>query len=291
MSPNIYSYPSGFARSELSLEEADYAVLGIPYDSSESYRTGSRFGPSAIRESSKEVEDFDMLEGFDLMELKIADHGDVEVSYGNPKETRERVRASVREILEKKVIPVILGGEHTITNFALSAYEKKPFFISFDAHMDFRFDYLNNPDSHACVTRRVVEDIGVDNCLVVGVRSGSKEEYEQALEMGLVFIDFNNCWDIEALTQRIKGYTRGKDVYVSIDMDVFDPKEARGVCNPEPPGFFFQDMVRIFDFLEHVNLKGLDLVEVAPQYDSYTQILASKLIFKALLKYERGRKK
>ncbi|MEK6977233.1 MAG: arginase family protein, partial [Candidatus Hydrothermarchaeota archaeon] len=213
--------------------------------------------------------------------------GDVEVSFGNFEETSRRVEETVSGILEAGVIPLCLGGEHTITYPVLKAYKDKPFYLVYDAHMDFREDYLENRFSHACVTRRVGELVGYENILIVGVRSALKDEFEDIKGLGVKYIDYNSC-DGD-LAERIAQVVDGKDVYLSIDADVFDPKETAGVCNPEPPGLTFREFVSSLDFLKKVNMVGMDFVEISPLYDSYAQILAAKAIFKVLLKYERGR--
>ena len=285
----IYSLPSTFGRRELRIEEAGYVVAGIPFDSSQSYRSGSREAPQAIREASREIEDYDMLEDFDLLELRIADMGDIEVSLGNNEETEKRIFESARYILDNDAVPVLLGGEHTISAFAIGAFPRDTLFLSFDAHLDFREDYLNNRFSHACVLRRVAEHVGCENVLAVGVRSACREELNDAEKLGAGFIPFDECYNLEALQTRLKKAVEGRKVYLSIDMDVFDPKDARGVANPEPPGFFFFDFLKILDFIKGANLVALDVTEVVPRYDPYTPILAAKLIFKVLARYEKGR--
>lgn len=282
----MFIYPFTFARRELSLTDAKYAILGVPYDSSESYRSGARFAPNAIREASREIEDYDFEEKYDLQDIKICDIGDVEVAFGNFDETLMRTKASVKEILKKNVIPVCIGGEHTISYCAVKAYQKKPFCVVFDAHLDFRDEYLNEKFSHACTVRRIGELVGYDNVLVIGIRNASKEEYTDAKELGLKFITSAECEKTKKLSSAVLKEINGKDVYLSIDMDVLDPKEARGVCNPEPLGLSYQDLLRNLEFLKDVNLAGLDLVEVTPLYDNYTPILAAKVIFKILVKNE-----
>ena len=284
----MFSHPFNFARRETSLEEADYAFLGIPYDSSESYRVGSRFAPRAIREASMEMEDYDLLENKDLRDIKIADLGDVEVSFGNYPETMSRVVDTVSEILNKGAVPVCAGGEHTITHSVLSSYEEKPFAVIYDAHLDFRHDYLGEKFSHACVTRRVMELLGKENILVVGVRSASKGEAEDAAELGLTYIPYPECG--KNLSRKIKDRVRGKNVYLSLDMDVLDPAEAKGVGNPEPPGLSYRELLSSLEFLHETSLVGFDVTEVTPIYDSYTPVLAAKVIFKVLLKTEKIKK-
>lgn len=282
--PGLYTSPFTFSGQSRDISDARYVICGVPYDSSETYRTGSRFAPNAIREASLEIEDYDILEDFDLPEIPLADYGDVAVSFGNAEETMKRTKETVREILRAAAVPCLIGGEHTISYFALNGFEKKPFYLVLDAHLDFRDEYLNNRLSHACSTRRVSELLGIENVLVVGVRSAGRAEVSDAKKLGLNYIDFNNCKDMGALKMEILDAIKGREVYLSIDADVIDPKEAPGVCNPEPPGFTFEEMVDILDFLKDVRMAGFDFTEVTPIYDSYTPILAAKLIFKALLK-------
>lgn len=284
----LFTSPSTFGRRELQLKEAKYAFLGVPYDSTESYRIGSRFAPNAIRESSREIEDYDMLEEFDLLSIKICDCGDVDVSYGNFNETLDRTKGAVKEILSSGAVPVVVGGEHTVSYCVLSAYKKNPFYLVFDAHLDFRDEYLNERFSHACVVRRIGELIGYENILLIGARSASKEEYKDAKDLGLRYISFGEYKKNPAAFQKaLANEIPRKDVYLSVDMDVLDPRDARGVCNPEPPGFSYEGLLEILNFLKAVKLVGFDLTEVSPLYDSYTQILAAKLIFKVLLKCEK----
>lgn len=282
--PGLYTSPFTFSGQSRDISDARYVICGVPYDSSETYRTGSRFAPNAIREASLEIEDYDILEDFDLPEIPLADYSDVAVSFGNAEETMKRTKETVREILQAAAVPCLIGGEHTISYFALNGFEKKPFYLVLDAHLDFRDEYLNNRLSHACSTRRVSELLGIENVLVVGVRSAGRAEVSDAKKLGLNYIDFNNCKDMGALKMEILDAIKGREVYLSIDADVIDPKEAPGVCNPEPPGFTFEEMVDILDFLKDVRMAGFDFTEVTPIYDSYTPILAAKLIFKALLK-------
>lgn len=279
----MYVAPTTFARRELEIEQADYAILGIPYDSSQSYRVGSRLAPNAIREASRELEDYDFEEDKDLLELRICDLGNVDVSYGNFDETCRRVKDTLKDVLSKQVIPVSLGGEHTISYSVVRCLPEDTFYLSIDAHLDFRDEYLGEKFSHACVNRRVFEHLQADNVLVVGVRSASKEELNDANKMGLDYISYSDFEEnSNAVLRRIKDKIEGKDVYLSLDMDAIDPKEAPGVCNPEPSGFSYSDIIRISRLLKNSNLIGVDLTEVTPIYDNYTPVLASKILFKIL---------
>ncbi len=279
----MFTSPSTFARRIISLDEAKYAILGVPYDSSESYRSGARLAPTAIREASRDIEDFDMEADFDLLKLKICDCGDVEVSFGNFEETCMRIGKTLEGITSKGAVPVALGGEHTITYCLTKALPEDAFILILDAHLDFRDEYIGNRFSHACVTRRVAEERGAENVLVAGVRSASREELKAAEEMGLGYLTYSGYEkDREGFLNVISEKTKGKDVYLSLDLDVLDPKEAPGVCNPEPLGFGYRDMLELLGFIKECDICGIDVVEGNPLYDSYTPILAAKLIFKVL---------
>lgn len=284
----MYTYPSTFARRETALKEAKYAVIGMPYESSVSYRVGSKFAPAAIRESSQEIEDYDFEEDFDLMEIKVCDLGDIEVAPGNFNETCRRVEDTIKEALNNRAIPISLGGEHTISYCAIKPMKKDFFYITFDAHLDFRDEYLNERFSHACVTRRIFEELGPERVLVIGVRSGSKEELKDASKLGLRYLSFSEYEKSpRGFVKKILKEIRDEKVYVSIDMDALDPGVAGGVCNPEPPGFSYGQLVDLLSFLKKHRLTGMDITEVTPLYDSYTQVLAAKLIFKALVMNEK----
>jgi len=117
-----------------------------------------------------------------------------------------------------------------------------------------------------------------------------KEEVSSARSLGARFLPFDACRDLEKIKGQIIEACQGRKVYLSIDADVLDPRTAPGVCNPEPPGFGYSEFVDFLRLLEEIDLGGLDLVEVTPLYDTYTPILAAKLIFKALLFHAKGRK-
>jgi agmatinase len=279
----MYTLPLTFARRDISLSEAEYAVLGIPFDSSQSYRTGSRFAPLAIREASRDLEDYDIEEDFDLMDLKICDLGDVEVSFGNFEETQKRAVETIGGILKAQAVPLCLGGEHTITYFSAKTAKKDSLFVIYDAHLDYRDDYLGNRFSHASISRRLSELVGPENLIVIGVRSASKQELLDGKKAGLRYIsskDFSK--NKKKSFKMIDDLTRGRKVYLSLDMDVFDPSELRGVCNPEPGGLFYRDILESLSFLKNCDLIGLDLTELSPAYDAFSPILAAKLLFKTL---------
>ncbi len=264
--------------------DGKYVVLGVPYDSSQTYMQGAREAPRAIRAASAEIEDYDMLEGVDLLELDISDAGDVEVSFGSAEATAELTGEAVREIASSGSVPVILGGEHTVTAFAAGAVEAEVL-VALDAHLDFRDSYLGNRFSHACALRRAAEALGC-SAAVAGVRSACREELEDAEELGVRVLEFRNHTP-EELAEVLGKLTVGRKVYLSIDLDFLDPKEARGVGNPEPPGYSYTDTLRVLEFLRQAELAALDVTEAVPALDAYTPVLAAKLVLKALVRAEK----
>ena len=279
----MYIAPLTFARRELEIDDADFAIIGIPYDSSQSYRVGSRLAPNSIREASRELEDFDFEEEKDLLDLKICDLGNIDVSYGNFEETCARVKDTLKDVLSRNVIPVSLGGEHSISYSVVSCLPKDTVYLALDAHLDFRDEYLGARFSHACVNRRIFEHLGSENVLIVGVRSASKKELDDANKKDLNYISYTDFEDDnDAVLEKISEKIGGRKVYFSLDMDAMDPKEAPGVCNPEPSGFGYRDIVRLSKLLQNCNLIGADITEITPLYDNYTPVLASKILFKIL---------
>ncbi|NOZ82263.1 MAG: agmatinase [Euryarchaeota archaeon] len=260
-----------------------YVVLGVPYDSSQTYISGAREAPAAIRAASAEIEDYDLLEGVDLLEIDISDAGDVEVSFGSAEATASCTEEAVRAITSSGSVPVLLGGEHTVTAFAAPAVNAEVL-VALDAHLDFRDSYLGNRFSHACALRRAAEALECET-VVAGVRSACREELEDAERLGVRLLKFGEH-SSAGLAEELVRLTRGRRVYLSIDMDFLDPKEARGVGNPEPPGYSYSEALRVLEFLRHAKLAALDVTEVVPAADRYTPVVAAKLVLKALVRAE-----
>lgn len=175
---------SGFVSS---YEASHFIVLGVPFDGTSSYKPGSRFGPSAIREASCNIETFSLRTLEDIEHVKICDIGDLWVTHGNLVETNKKVEQVTAEITKSHRFPIILGGEHSITYGEVKALGKDVAVIQFDAHMDLRDEYLGEKWSHATVMRRISEEVGVPNIIEVGTRAPSKEEYMFAKKSGLNF--------------------------------------------------------------------------------------------------------
>ena len=283
--------PLSFAGIEASRKPV-YSIVGVPFDSTSSYRPGQRFAPMAIREASMNIEGNGYaVDGF-IDDVPLRDEGDIVVSHGNVHETLTRVAKVIAEILEENVTPVVIGGEHTVTLGVLRgivAWGHKPCIVSLDAHFDLRDDYLGERYSHACWLRRALEETGV-KAVVVGVRAFDKEELVYAENSGLV--SYIPSWGIKSLglraaLLRIKSaLSPCSKIYLTIDMDFLDPAYAPGVGNPEPGGLdIHEGLYLASELAKSFNIIGVDVVEVAPIYDhsGITSIAAAKIIQQVLL--------
>ncbi len=266
---------SFFACSNSDLDDAEFVVFGVPYDATQSFKPGSRFAPNAIREASWNLENYSLYFDFDLDFVKVCDAGNVNVD-GN----FDVICQNVEEFLEKidGKVPIGLGGEHTVTYAILKGLNVDPgeiCYVAFDAHFDLRDEFDCNRFNHACTTRRIIE-LGVGDVILIGVRSGTREELLFAKERGInYFHPWQSFDDIIEEVGRIVGDRR---IYLSIDMDAFDPAFAPGVSTPEPFGLNPIVMLKFFESFSEKVL-AVDVVEVVPDSDRITQTLAAKLVF------------
>ncbi|MFH1327302.1 MAG: agmatinase [Candidatus Bathyarchaeota archaeon] len=281
-----------FSGETSSFEEAAYTVFGVPYDKTSTYRLGSKLAPEAIRKASLNIETYSFRAGLDLADFKICDLGNINV-LGSIEKMQGRISKVVSYVLEADKVPIILGGEHTLTSGAIDALPTDAAIILFDAHFDLRDEYLGKKVSHATFMRRIVEKIGSDRIFYVGSRAVCSEE--------LRFIDSNKIHYITSRQAIYDGWHKTTKTvrdfvhlfphfYISLDMDVLDPAHAPGVGNPEPEGM---DIVLLLDILQGIcdeRLIGFDLVEVAPNYDSGTTAVQAAKIIHELICFKEGRK-
>jgi len=260
---------SFFATSNTSVAEADYVIFGIPFDATQSFRVGSRFAPNAIREASWNLESYSLYFDYNLDIAKIADAGNINCD-ASFEEIAEKVSQFIEEI---NGTPICIGGEHSVSYMVARNFEDFCYLV-LDAHFDLRDGFDSNPFSHACNTRRVYEL--AEDIVLVGVRSGLKEEREFAENNGIEVI---YSWDIheygvEEVLEILDAYDR---IYLSIDVDVFDPAFAPGVSTPEPFGITPYEALKIIDEVSDRTI-AFDVVEVIPDFNMITQTLAAKLI-------------
>ncbi len=274
--------PSRFADAHSDLPASALAILGVPYDATASFRRGAHGGPSAIREASYNFETWLMELGVDLEDVPVHDAGDVAEVF-SPSEMVDLVDRSVSDITVDGRIPVILGGEHNATEGGVRALSRRHpdlRVLLLDAHLDFRDEYLGEPRSHACATRRCSDVVGVDRVAVLGVRSVSAEELETAQDEGLAFASADRVREEGLVTvmDDISGSLGEGPLYLSIDLDVLDPSHAPGVQNPEPWGIAPLDVRHVIDGVAS-RLVGFDVMECAPVHDGgQTALVAARLV-------------
>jgi agmatinase len=275
-------------------DEAEFVVFGVPFDKTSTYRAGSKFAPAAIREASLNIETYSFRSKFDLEDAQICDIGDLHV-VDSVDETMRRLSAVEGEILKASKIPIAIGGEHTISFGTTRSFPRDIGIVCFDAHADMRDEYLGEKLMHATFLRRIVEKVGADKVVHVGLRALCREE--------LAFIEKNHVrhfsmrdlgrLDVEEDARLIRrAVSNFGKLYVTVDMDVFDPGFAPGVGNPEPDGLWPDLFFTILTALCDERLAGLDLVELSPNYDTgVTAVLAAKILFEAICAAESARRK
>ncbi|MGC8601471.1 MAG: agmatinase [Thermoprotei archaeon] len=267
-----------FPGTETTFESSQYIFFGVPFDSGSSSSPGSRYGPKAVREVIQGMELWSEYFKVDLEDISIYDAGDLWVSHGDAQATASALKKVVSKLVSLGKVPVMVGGEHTFTPFAAVSAGADSLLV-YDAHADCRKDYLGNPLSHACATRLWIESKGT-RVFQVGIRATSREERRYCEEMGIIqFSPFQVNSD--SFRSALKEFVEGaRSLYVSIDMDAFDPAYAPGVGTPEPFGLSPVDVLKTFEVISGANLVGFDVMELCPLRDpSYSSsALAAKLI-------------
>lgn len=278
--------PCLFAGFQKPFERARYAIFGVPFDSTVSYRPGQRFAPNSIRSSSAQLETISLRFGIDLEDVAFTDIGDVGVSL-SLEETLQRVGDTVKELVSFNKVPVCMGGEHTVTAGILRGTGRTSLLV-FDAHLDLRSSYMGLTLCHASWLRYAIEAGLVEDVLVVGARGFCREEMEYASKRVryLTPIDLRKGDGEESLASFLNGVEK---LYVSVDIDAFDPAYAPGVGNPEPDGLSTFEVFSILESIRSRNIVGFDVVEVSPPYDSgITSSLAAKMLFELISLSEKN---
>jgi agmatinase len=275
-----------FIRSHSNLEESKAVLYGMPMDWTVSFRPGSRFGPTRIREVSLGLEEYSPYIDRELEEVNYFDAGDIPLPFGNPQRSLDMIEEFVSSILERDKFPLGMGGEHLVSWPIFKALHKKYddfAIIHIDAHADLREEYEGEPLSHSTPIRKACELIGPENVYSFGIRSGMKEEFEYAKTSGMHMYKF----DVAEPLKQVLPSLAGRNVYVTIDIDVLDPAHAPGTGTAEAGGITSKELIEAITAITNSDVKviGADLVEVAPAYDhsEQTQIAAGKFIREMLL--------
>ena len=284
MKQNIETFigcDSEYAASEIVL-------FGAPFDSTTSFRPGTRFGPAAIRHESFGIETYSPYQDRDLTDRKIYDAGNLELPFGSPEDALTMIQETAEEILHDGKLPLMLGGEHLVTLGSFRAvYEKYPDVqvIYFDAHADLRDDYLGTRLSHACVLHRIYDLVGDRKIHQFCIRSGEKSEFLFAKGHTDMHA-FNFVGLDETVQSLVKTNT---PVYFTIDLDCLDPSCFCGTGTPEAGGITFLQLLEAVLTVCKCNIVGADLNELAPMLDQSgaSTALACKILRELLLALPR----
>jgi len=258
-------------------DSSDIVMLGMPFDGTVSYRSGSRFAPEMIRLASWGLEEYSPYFDKDLEDVNFNDAGDLEFPLGNTYKSLELIKENVEQIYADKKRFFGIGGEHLVTLPAIQALSKvydNLVVVHFDAHTDLRKEYLGEEMSHSAVLYHIGEIIGFENIKQIGIRSGMKEEFELMEKFNT---RLTNPTELEQL--------KGKNVFVTVDLDVLDPSIMSGTGTPEAGGLTFNELMSWFKQLKGLNIIGADVVELAPDYDhsGVSTAVATKVIRELLM--------
>ncbi|EOR24095.1 agmatinase [Cytobacillus oceanisediminis] len=275
-----------FIKSFPNYEESQVVLYGMPMDWTVSFRPGSRFGPARIREVSVGLEEYSPYLDRELEEVKYFDAGDIPLPFGNPQRSLDMIEEFVGKVLGDNKFPLGMGGEHLVSWGVFQAmYKKYPdlAIIHMDAHTDLRDEYEGEPLSHSTPIKKVANLIGPKNVYSFGIRSGMKEEFQWAKEVGMHISKFEVLEPLKEILPTLAG----RPVYVTIDIDVLDPAHAPGTGTVDAGGITSKELLASIHEIARSNVQvvGADLVEVAPIYDPSEQTAntASKLIREMIL--------
>lgn len=256
---------------------SDIVMLGMPFDGTVSYRSGSRFAPEQIRLASWGLEDYSPRFDKHLEDVNFHDVGDLEFPLGNTYKSLDLIEENVEQIYkdEKRVFGI--GGEHLVTLpeiKAVAKFYKDLAIVHFDAHTDLREEYLGEEMSHSAVIRHASKIVGAENIKQIGIRSGMKEEWEFMKKHNTLIHEYSGLDEFKS-----------KKVFVTVDLDVLDPSVMSGTGTPESGGMQFNELMGWFEYLKNFDIVGADVVELAPDYDTsgVSTAVATKVIRELLM--------
>ncbi|MDD3417328.1 MAG: agmatinase [Lachnospiraceae bacterium] len=271
-----------FIGCESSFKEAEIVIFGAPFDSTTSYRPGTRFASRTMRGESFGLETYSPYQDKDMEDYAIFDGGDLELPFGNSRRALDEIKETVEEIINNEKIPCMIGGEHLVTLGAFEAvFRKYPdvHVIHFDAHTDLRETYLEESLSHATVIRRIWDLTGDGKIFQFGIRSGEKKEFDWAKDhTGL------HKFNLEGLEDALN-VIGDRPIYFTIDLDVLDPSVFPGTGTPEAGGITFMELLAAMIKVGKCNVVGMDVNELSPIYDQSgaSTALACKILRELLL--------
>lgn len=262
--------------------ESNIVIFGAPFDSTTSFRPGTRFASKAMRNESFGIETYSIYQDKDLEDVGVFDGGDLELRFGNPESALNDIEEFTDKIVKDNKIPCMIGGEHLVTLGAFRAVAKKypdVHVIHFDAHADLREEYLGQRLSHATVMHRIWDIVGDNKIFQFGIRSGDKQEIYWGRDH--VFTNNFNFNGLEDVVEKLKG----KPVYFTLDLDVLDPSVFPGTGTPEAGGVTFMELLNAILKISKLNIVGMDINELSPIYDQSgsSTALACKVLRELIL--------
>lgn len=275
-----------FIGCDCEYEDAKIVLFGAPYDSTTSFRPGTRFASQAMRSESFGIETYSPYQDKDLLDISVFDSGDLELPFGDPTQALADIEERTAQILSDGKIPCMIGGEHLVTLGAVRAVSqryKDLHIVHFDAHADLRDDYLGVKSSHACVLHRCWDIVGDGRIFQFGIRSGDRDEFKFAKEH-----TFMNKFSFDGLAETVQKIGQ-KPVYFTLDLDVLDPSEFPGTGTPEAGGVSFTQLLGAVREVSKLNIVGFDVNELSPVYDQTgrSTALACKILREILLCFYR----
>lgn len=286
----ITSFKKAPICTDLDNLDADFAIIGVPNDMTTAWRSGARMGPRSIREQSSLYAfgsgyDHERDVVYDLSDVKIVDCGDVSIINGDVEQSHENTEAVIRKVVEKGAVPIVLGGDHSITSpvaFALDHHEKVNI-VQIDAHLDWLKDSSGQRFTLSSPMRRMSEMDHINQMAQLGIRgvgSSQKKDFEDARAYGSTILSPRQMRK-KGFEKALENMPDNEKYYVTLDIDGLDASIAPGAGSPSPGGFTYDE---VSDILQLVAKKGevigFDLVEVNPLYDStgVTSQIAARLI-------------
>lgn len=274
-----------FLGCDKEFDESRIVIFGAPFDSTTSYRPGTRFASKTMRAESYGLETYSPYQDLDLEDTAVFDGGDLELCFGDTNMALNDIASFTREILANGKLPLMIGGEHLVTLGAVRAVaEKYPdlHIIHFDAHADLRDEYLGAKLSHATVLHRVWDIVGDGRIYQFGIRSGERAEFAWGKQhVSTHKFDFEG---LEGVTEKLKG----KPVYFTLDLDVLDPSCFPGTGTPEAGGVTFLQLLDAILKVGELDIVGCDINELSPLLDTSgaSTAVALKVLRELLLKLE-----
>lgn len=272
-----------FIACDSEYQDAEIILFGAGFDGTTSFRPGTRFAPSAIRNESFGIETYSPYQDRDMLDYSFFDSGDLELPFGNTEKVLSDIKERTEIILNDGKFPFMIGGEHLVTLGSVRAVAKEYpdlYIIHFDAHADLRDNYLGQKLSHACVLRRCHEIVGDGHVFQFGIRSGDRDEFKFAEEH-----TYMNKFNFDTLEETVENL-KGKNVYLTVDLDVLDPSIFAGTGTPEAGGVTFDELRKTLTFVcNKLDIVGCDVNELSPQYDQsgVSTAVACKIIREMLL--------